>query len=293
MTAIALAVLIAPPTAGSLLAQAGAAAPPRFETVSVKADPGCFERGLPPAPANSPNRLALHCMTIESAILSAFVSFAGGANAGSARVPIEGAPEWVSTDLYTIDAVASGVPPRPEIMRGPMLRALLEERLKLSARLVTRDVPVYALIVAGSAHRLKSFDAGTCTPLDLSTVNPSAPRQPNQPPPCRTALQPIPPELSTVRFELHAASVEDFSRRLGLILDRPIVNRTELGGRFDFLFEFAVDQTTPRYLRPNTPPSSQPSVFQAIQDQFGLKLEPARGPGTFLVIDHIERPSEN
>ena len=293
VTAVAVAVVITPPTPGSLRAQAGAAAPPRFETVSIKADPGCFERGLPPAPANSPNRLALHCMTIESAVLSAFVSFAGGVNAGSARVPIEGAPEWVSKDLYTIDAVVSGAPPRPEVMRGPMLQALLEERLKLRARLVTREVPVYDLVVRGDGHRLKPFDAGTCTPLDLSTVNPAAPRQPNQPSPCRTVLQPRPPELSTLGFEVHAASLDDFSRRLGLILDRPVVNRTGLDGRFDFLFEFAVDQTTPRYLRPTTPPSSQPSVFQAIQDRLGLKLEPARGPGTVLVIDHIERPSEN
>lgn len=277
-------------TAGILSAQAGPPPQPRFDIVSIKADPGCVERGLPPAPAGSPNRLAAHCMPIESAILSAFVAFADGIGTGGTRVPIEGAPEWVFTDLYNIDAVVSGAPPRPEIMRGPLMKAMLEDRFKLRARLVTREVPVYALVLGSGGHRLRPYDAATCTPPDLS--NP-APRQPNQAPPCRTVLQPRPPELSTVGFELHAANLDTFSRRLGLILDRPVVDRTGLAGQFDFVFQFAVDQTTPRFLRPTSAPSSQPSVFQAIQDQLGLKLEPARGPGTFLVIDHIERPSEN
>jgi uncharacterized protein (TIGR03435 family) len=75
----------------------------------------------------------------------------------------------------------------------------------------------------------------------------------------------------------------------GFKLDRPILDKTGLAGRFDFHLEFAIDD----HLAAAASDSAGPSIFTAVQQQLGLKLEPARGPGEFLVIDHIERPSEN
>ncbi len=79
------------------------------------------------------------------------------------------------------------------------------------------------------------------------------------------------------------------------------MNKTGIAGKFDIYLEFAVDESTPRFLpggdmaqtivQPSSDPAG-PSVFTAIQ-QLGLKLDPAKGPGDFLVIDHVERPSAN
>jgi uncharacterized protein (TIGR03435 family) len=73
------------------------------------------------------------------------------------------------------------------------------------------------------------------------------------------------------------------------------VDRTGLEGCFDFDLQFAPDETTPRFFKPGLTdgPSSRPFLFEAMQEQLGLRLERSRGPGKFLVIEHIGRPSEN
>lgn len=102
-------------------------------------------------------------------------------------------------------------------------------------------------------------------------------------------------------------SLKEFSQYisrgpLGPQLDRPVIDKTGIDGIFDFHLEFAPDQNTPGFLlqlrRPvqNGVPSDEPvgpSIFTALQEQLGLKLDPTKGPGDFLVIDHVEKPSEN
>jgi uncharacterized protein (TIGR03435 family) len=95
-----------------------------------------------------------------------------------------------------------------------------------------------------------------------------------------------------------------FAAQLSRHLDRPVVDRTGLKAKYTFTLEFADDRTQPTMPRAaadgdlrasNGPPpeSSGPSIFTALQEQIGLKLVPAKGPVEVLVIDHIERPSEN
>jgi uncharacterized protein (TIGR03435 family) len=99
----------------------------------------------------------------------------------------------------------------------------------------------------------------------------------------------------------------DLAQALGVDLDRIVVNKTGLTGKFDFHLEFAVDETTaglnalrvgpgaePAFPQPTaSDPPGGPSIFTAIQEQLGLKLESAKGPREFVVIDRVERPSEN
>ena len=95
-------------------------------------------------------------------------------------------------------------------------------------------------------------------------------------------------------METTGVSLDEIARGVLSLMERPVINRTGIEGRFDLRLEFAPDESTPGMrLPPSDDPPGAPSVFQAIQQQLGLKLEPARGPGEFLVIDHIERPSEN
>lgn len=100
-------------------------------------------------------------------------------------------------------------------------------------------------------------------------------------------------------------SLDDFCKIvIGNRLDRPVINKTGITQRFVFHVKFAPDETTPKFLQSDEPggaapnvfpddPSSGPSIFTALQEQLGLKLVPAKGPGEFIVIDHVERPCEN
>jgi uncharacterized protein (TIGR03435 family) len=89
--------------------------------------------------------------------------------------------------------------------------------------------------------------------------------------------------------------VAEFAKNVLSVLDRPVVDKTGIAGLFDFQLEFAPDEATPALPRLKTLADSAggPSIFTAMQEQLGLKLEPAKGPGEFLIIDSVERPTEN
>lgn len=106
----------------------------------------------------------------------------------------------------------------------------------------------------------------------------------------------------------HGITLDQFATGLTRVLDRAVIDKTGLKGLFDFHVEFSPDQTTPAFMpggimrgdrAPVPPPIGDapeptgPSYVTAIQEQLGLKLQPAKGPGDFLVIDSVERPSEN
>jgi uncharacterized protein (TIGR03435 family) len=97
-----------------------------------------------------------------------------------------------------------------------------------------------------------------------------------------------------------AMSVTDFRQNLTWdALDRPVIDKTGITGKFNFRIEFAPDEATPFFRTAGGDPSAVPaepagpSIFTALREQLGLKLERATGPVEFLIIGHVERPSEN
>src|SRR5262249_28215212 len=98
-----------------------------------------------------------------------------------------------------------------------------------------------------------------------------------------------------VRFEMPGVSLEGFIKGLGIraCLDRPIIDSTGVKGAFDFAVEFTPDEATPCFPSASGTDVGGPSIFTALQEQLGLKLEPARSSVDTIVIDHIERPSLN
>ena len=266
---------------------------PKFEVASIRLCASRTPAGKTSAasgrdPSNSsPDRLNLNCQSVRRFIRSAYVT--NGQFNPLDQTPIEGGPVWIDSDRYQIVAKAEGAPGQ-ETMRGPMLRALLEDRFKVKVRRETREVPVYSLTVAKSGGaRMTPFQEGSCAILDLSE-----PALPEKPIPFCGIAQSKRNGLN-VNWQVHGGTLDDLSRALGVDLDRIVINRTAIAGKFDFHLEFAPDETTPalKSWLAAADPSSGPSIFTAIQQQLGLKLESAKGPREFLVIDSIERPSEN
>jgi uncharacterized protein (TIGR03435 family) len=165
-------------------------------------------------------------------------------------------------------------------MLREMLQSLLIERFKLAVHVERRDSPVYALAVSPKGHKLAPA-ARSCSP---TTVEEAA-----------SNLGPCGPQGGGPAngYRLRNAEVSDLASALSIFLDRTVVNRTAISGRFDI---DVPPWSTGRPPRPDSdepqPDPDGPSIFTVLQ-QFGLRLEPSRAPIDYYVVDHVERPSEN
>jgi len=194
-----------------------------------------------------------------------------------------GAPGWVTSERYDLIATANGTTSSDDLRL--MLRTLLVDRLKLQAHLEPREQPVYFLIVARPDGRLgpnlertsrdcAAVAAATRAGLPAPVLKPPA----NGGDPCGT-------RATAGEVLAGGITMDVFARNLGSRAGRVVFDRTALEGYFDLTLRFSRDQD------PANPDA--PSIFTALQEQLGLKLEPGRAPLQTLVIDHIERPTEN
>lgn len=290
--------LIAVTSSVALCASVLGAQMPRWEAVSVRRCDAATGRGAGAGakgagmPILSPGRMTLNCRTVHEMIATAYLLFAGGQrqkfyDVGAGGTMVEGGPPWVRTDGYTIAAVADGTPANG-MMQGPMLQAILEDRFKVKVRHATREIDVYTLTVARGGATLKPFTAGTCEPIAPTSDGPP-PKLPAGQRYCDSIAFPEGPNLTMLA---EGATVDEFARAFltGLFVDRPVVNRTGLTGRFDIQLTFA--RTLPGALAP-APDGAAAAISTALQEQLGLRLEPAKGSGQFLVIESVERPTEN
>jgi len=304
-SALAVPVVVGIINAPAIEAQSSVAAAPtaKFEVASIRS--GCAVREGGGA-VSDPGRMIL-CTTLRTFIRDAYIlnkdgrHHSGYVNAGG--VPIEGGPGWVYSDRFTVNAKAEGVASF-EMIHGPMLQALLEDRFKLKIHRESRVGPAYSLTVARGGAKLQKWQEGSCVFLDISSPPPAQGQVPCGPEPPRAAASG--PNFTTVARGL---TLDDFSMFLFAMLDRPVLNQTGITGRFDWKLEYAPDQNTPMILswlaerrRPGVDPNAEPAaaadpngipILVAIEQQLGLKLEPARASREFLLIDHAEKPSEN
>ena len=186
---------------------------------------------------------------------------------------ISGGPDWIESDHYDILAVTPGELRPTHDQQMSMLRTLLADRFQLTFHREQKEFSIYALEVTKSGPKLKASTAPPDDPPALiSTVYPQ-----------RILL----PARNVTMGDL-------VSMMQRAILDRPVVDRTGLTGRYDFDLEWAPDETQ---FGGEVPPASSeaPSapLFSAIQQQLGLRLEATRGPVEALVVDKAERPSAN
>jgi uncharacterized protein (TIGR03435 family) len=186
---------------------------------------------------------------------------------------ISGGPDWAESEHFDILARTPGAVPPTHEEQMRMLRNMLAERFKLSFHRQQKVFSIYELRVEKSGSKLKpSTAAADAPPALISTVYPQH-----------------------ILMPARNASMADFVSILQrAVLDRPVVDKTGLSGRYDFDLQWAPDETQFGGEIPVAPPdASSPPFFTAVREQLGLRLVATRGPVEALVIDHVERPSPN
>jgi uncharacterized protein (TIGR03435 family) len=187
---------------------------------------------------------------------------------------ISGGPGWIGSDRFDIAASLPGSKPTADQSRS-MLQTLLANRFKLEVHRETREIPVYALLPVRNAPKLPEAREGTCVEF-----------APDGTPPPQSRLAPCGGFVSGPNLLAGGRiSMTQFVDALGNIMDRPIIDKTGYTGTFNVRLEFAAQSTRP----PADAASDRPSIFTAIKEQLGLKLESQKGPVEVLVIDRVER----
>jgi uncharacterized protein (TIGR03435 family) len=206
---------------------------------------------------------------------------------------IVGGPSWFDSERYTIEAEAEGNPVLEDSRL--MLRSLLQDRFRLALHRETRELPAYALVPVKSGARLAEAKNGSCKTADES----SGPTPPSEPglPGCGFSqrLRPQNNGAPMMQLQGHSVTTSMIARMIGNILDRAVSDDTGISGSFDISVEYAMDDGLLKRVAPDARVSDNtaPSLFTALQEQVGLKLESRRVPVEVLVIDHAERPSAN
>jgi len=214
-------------------------------------------------------------------------------------------PEWVDRDLFVIEARAGGNPTKDQMRL--MMQSLLAERFKLKVHFETKELPVLALTLVKPGTlgpKLLPHDQGSPCPdfHPQSSAPPSggSPLKEVFPPNCDTH------EVRVINGVYQAGGrnspmpslatlIESLASRAGEI-DKPIVDRTGLSGRFDYTIVYTPGENgSPGPPDLNAPPPDPQGIpfLDAVRQQLGLRLESSKGPIRSIVIDHVEKPSPN
>lgn len=255
-----------------------------FEVASIKPDApdarGMFIR------TTAGGRVNISNMTLKEMIVLAY------------RIQpyqISGGPPWLTTAHWDISAKPETTPKDRELQL--MLQALLADRFQLTLRRETKELPVYALVLGRKDGKLGpnlvESKEGACAQPDFN--KPPTPQQPGKPFALNCGQMLMQPrELRAV-----ATPIANIVPMLARLLGRTVVDKTGLTGKYDINMEWTPDESQLATLlppdAPKPPPSDTPgpTIYTALQEQLGLKLESQKGPVEVFFVERAEKPSEN
>jgi bla regulator protein BlaR1 len=229
-----------------------------FEVASIRLHTGRVQRI---AALVSGQRFTAEAMSLDNLITYAY---------DLKRYQVFGVPGWADStnldcDRYDINAKADGDGTLSQEQAKNMLRTLLSERFHVKFHRDMKEMPVYALVVAKDGHKLKDAAPDARTMMRMSSASKGV-------------------EMTVTAGPI-AQLVNQFSNANGV--DRPVLDRTGLAGSYDYKLTWGPS------LGATGNDSDAVSIFTALQEQLGLKLEPQRAPIETLVIDNAEKPTEN
>jgi len=214
---------------------------------------------------------------------------------------IAGAPDWVNSDAYQIEAkvaeAKSASAPPFGLMLRPSLQALLADKFQLRFHREKRQMPVYTLNLLNGRSRLQPSQAGKCVSFVMKKAGPPVPGR--KPPMfCGVLNRGIDQWLNRTLdgVEITMADRPEIQfpglvNTLSQELDRAVIDKTGLTGKYDLHLQWDREATAAAMKPGEKPPADAgPSLFAAVENQLGLRLESTTGSVEVLVIDHIERP---
>jgi uncharacterized protein (TIGR03435 family) len=261
---------------------------PRFEVVTVK-------RNMSGATTSGGVRIQSGGqVTATNVTLRELVAYAYQRHPFDVR-EVTGGPEWMNAERFDVVARAPGEHAFAADGSMPqtwaMMRALLAERFNLKAHEEDRERQIYALMTMSADAALGPKLHRTDADCGAAMMGPRPPMGPAGPP-CSMKTPPG-------RLFANTIGMPTLATLLSRYVDRIVVDRTGLSGRFDVALE-ASEIKPPSNYKPGPsdaalpPPSaSSPSIFVAVRDQLGLKLEPQTGSIAVVVVDHADRPNAN
>jgi bla regulator protein BlaR1 len=211
---------------------------------------------------------------------------------------VSGGAGWLTTDRFDINAKGDQSASHRQVLQ--MLQSLLTERFGLVVHREIKDLPIYALVsTKNGSSKLQRAKDGVCdTPAPETSVD--APKGGKtdfmQAIPCGETGAVMTPQ--GVILWGKSVSISSVADALSDLTGLPVVDRTGISGQFEFKLRWSDgsqhvrnENEGPREAIPNS--EAPPSIFVALPEQLGLKLERAKGPVEVLVIDHVEKPSQN
>lgn len=262
-----------------ILAQPAAPPRPQFDVASIK--PNKSENSPPRIGPMRGGRFTMTNGPILAVLQTTY---------GLRDFQIIGAPGWLMSEHYDIEAEADGDPPFNTMKM--MLQTLLEDRLQLKSHWETRQLPIYALVVA-KPGKLQPAEA-ECKP-----ATPPPPGSRSHAVPCGQIVF-----LNNSRTGLNnsmtgrSVTIAQMTTPLSALTRRMVIDKTGITGKYDINVQFSLERHPIIPPAGNSSPvpeadSDAPSLFTALEEQLGLRLQADKGPVDVLVIDHIERPTEN
>jgi bla regulator protein blaR1 len=253
---------------------------PKFEVASVKpsnsADRRMFFNVQPGG------RVTVSNCTVKRLIQDAY---------GIKDFQIAGGPGWIGSDIFDITAKAEGSGTNFDQIKL-MLQSLLAERFQLVLRRDTKEMPVYALVVDKNGPKFKAASESDPNIIDLS----------QRPDLAGAGARHRFTIIRRGRLTAQGTNMTMVTSQLSDFLGRPVVDKTALTGTYDLKLEWVPDENQVAMFQTmgvpegfGAPPRDWqgPSLFAALQEQLGLKLESQKGPVEIFTIERIERPSEN
>jgi len=278
-------------TSGSAFSQPDAKLP-EFEVASIKPAPPPTGNNMRVMMGGNPGRVNMSNITLRDMLRQAYQV---------KDYQISG-PDWMNSTRYDVVATIPHNTPREQVPL--MWQSLLADRFKLTLHREKKELPVYALVVGKNGPTLKEAEDNGA---------PAPPPGPGGFPGMGGGRGMV--QMGRGRLTAKRATVGGFADLLSRQMDRPVVDQTELQGFYDFSLEWTPDERqrmqfmpgmpgpppgaggedhAARAGGPEGPPPSGPTIFVAVQEQLGLKMEAKKSPVEILVIDHLEKaPTEN
>jgi uncharacterized protein (TIGR03435 family) len=243
---------------------------PSFEVASIKPSPPISAHGVLFGMSDDPGRFKGSYVTLTDLLAKAY---------GVEHARISGGPSWVLSDRFEVIATLPRGTPEGQIPL--LLQTLLAERFRLSVRRDTRTTRIYALVPAKGGPKLKRAAAE-------DSASPGGPAMLSSAPLFMGSNGAL--GICCGRAKLNKVSMAGFASLLSAETDRPVNDATGIEGQY----EISLEWTPAGGPQPDgTPAEAGPSIYTAVQEQLGLRLEPRNAPLEYLVIEYVEKPDAN